>query len=80
MLHVTAILENRIPADDNPRARVMGVFDSRDAARMHQSTQRGEVVLPVAWPAADARKPVRGDVLDTTREASGLCAVAPRNV
>jgi hypothetical protein len=74
MMHITATLTRKTPADAEPAAVVRGVYDSKDLARMHASPQRGDVVLPVTW-SRSSRRPRVGEMLATTNEGSGLVAV-----
>lgn len=79
MLHVTAFLKPRTPADAEPAALVTGVFDSAEEASAFLSDgdprADEEVVLPVTWAARAHRRPHGGETLPTTREAAGLVAV-----
>lgn len=78
MMHITAKLTSRRPADDQPDALVTGVYPTRLAARRSLDADdpraAEETVLPVTW-SRSSRRPRVGETLPTTREASGLVAV-----
>lgn len=72
MLHITATLSYRTPADTEPGARVASIHESAAAARAHLAP--GDVVLPVTW-SRSSRRPRVGEELATTNEGAGLVAV-----
>ncbi len=77
MLYITARLNHSTPADTEPTALVTGVYESQAEAKA--ATASAGAVLPVTW-SRSSRKPVVGETLATTKEASGLVAVVlPRS-